>query len=75
MSKSFYKVYIACMTKRPDGNPVRDYVLAKELYRKTIEESQRKLRRGNDSFNLFGLAENAIVRHRQEGWTKGQNPY
>ena len=34
MSKSFYKVYIACMTKRPDGNPVRDYVLAKELYRK-----------------------------------------
>lgn len=34
MSNTFYKVYIACMTKRPDGNPARDYVLAKQLYRK-----------------------------------------
>ena len=34
MSKSFYKVYIACMTKSPDGLLTKDYLIAKQLYRK-----------------------------------------
>ncbi len=34
MSKEFYKVYIACMTKDPGGSLTRDYMLAKQLYRK-----------------------------------------
>ena len=34
MSKDFYKVYIACMTKDAGGSLTRDYMLAKQLYRK-----------------------------------------
>ena len=34
MNGAFYKVYIACMTKNPDGFLTKDYMLAKQLYRK-----------------------------------------
>lgn len=34
MSNSFYKVYITCMTKDSDGCLTKDYMLAKQLYRK-----------------------------------------
>ena len=34
MSQQFYKVYIACMTKDAGGFLTKDYMLAKQLYRK-----------------------------------------
>ena len=30
MNGAFYKVYIACMTKNPDGFLTKDYMLAKQ---------------------------------------------
>lgn len=34
MPQKFYKVYIACMTKDSDGCLTKDYMLAKQLYRR-----------------------------------------
>lgn len=65
MSNSFYRVYIACMTKDATGTLTRDYMLAKQLYRKLEQKGIHTFLMGkcnpNDRTEAINTADILIV--------------